>query len=414
MKLNKLFSSKESLTALTATMAWLFLLVISAPAARALDIPLKEKTAGLFLKKAKATSGGNQPRVVKLHRVGKGISQNGIAFPGKVEASRKAKLFFRVSGPVIEQDLILGKPVQEGDILMRIDPRDYQREVDALARQIEALEAQNALASMQYERKKNLLATKSISRTEFDAADAENKVSRAQLMALRINHKKATDRLNDTSLRAPFTGNVTALGVERYELAQAGATVVVLEDLHTLKVRIHIPASRLPDALAAPLLGKEQQFRVRIPGRPGDFLAVLSEFSPSASTGGESFEAVLTMNQPEGQFILPGMSAEASLYIDSPVPSTSSSVVSGNTTSFVVPWSAVVNENGVSFVWIYDPVTKKIRKCTVQTERAAGADSALVKGNIATDDLIVAAGGDWLTESTEVRVLNPEVLNAGD
>lgn len=383
--------------------AFLALVILGIPSfhgAQAIDFPLARKTDKADGQKAAE----RQPvRVVKLHRVGHAVRQSGMAFPGRVDAAQKAKLFFRVSGPVVERDLVLGKPVKEGDVLMRIDPRDYQRAVDNLAMQIQALEAQNALASVQYARKKNLLASKSISRIEFDAAETEKKASDAQLMALRINYKKAQDSLNDTVLRAPFTGNVTALGVELHELAQAGATVVVLEDLRSLKIRIHIPSGRLPDALTAPMQGREQQFRVRVPGRQETYLAVLTEFSPSTSSGGESYEAVLSMDQPSSGFLLPGMSVEASIYADDSAGAGSGGAIS-------VPWGAVVGDNGASVVWLYDPASRKIRRCPVKAERAGGSDSALVTGDLHPGDLIVAAGGDWLSDGMTVDVLNPEVL----
>ena len=46
----------------------------------------------------------------------------------------------------------------------------------------------------------------------------------------------------------------------------------------------------------------------------------------------------------------------------------------------------------------------------MEAERAGGSDSALVTGKLSPGDLIVAAGGDWLSEGMEVDVLNPEVL----
>ena len=383
--------------------AFLVLTIIGIPSfryAEAIDFPLARKADKSDVQK---TAERQPVRVVKLHRVGHAVRQSGMAFPGRVDAAQKAKLFFRVSGPVVERDLVLGKPVKEGDVLMRIDPRDYQRAVDNLAMQIQALEAQNALASVQYARKKNLLASKSISRIEFDAAETEKKASDAQLMALRINYKKAQDSLNDTVLRAPFTGNVTALGVELHELAQAGATVVVLEDLRSHKIRIHIPTGRLPDALTAPIQGREQQFRVRVPGRQETYLAVLTEFSPSTSSGGESYEAVLSMDQPSSGFLLPGMSVEASIYADDSAGAGSGGAIS-------VPWGAVVGDNGASVVWLYDPASRKIRRCPVKAERAGGSDSALVTGDLHPGDLIVAAGGDWLSDGMTVDVLNPEVL----
>ncbi len=388
---------------LFSTAMFLFAFLCAGHAAHALELPpLKEKAAALFSKNEQAAPPADKARVVKLYRIGRGVSQSGISFAGKVEAAQKARLFFRVSGPVVQRDLYLGKPVSKGDVLMRLDPRDYQRVVDDLNMQIKAMEAQNALAGVQYERKKKLVASKSISRVEFDSAEVEKKASDAQLMALRVNLKKASDALSDTVLLAPFSGNVTSLGVELHELAQAGQTVVVLEDLRSLRVRIHIPSGRIPETLTAPIKGQDQQFSVRIPGRSETCLAVLKEFSPSSSADGESFEAVLAMDQPATTYILPGMSVEAVLYTQADT---------GSGSALSVPWSAVVSRKGSSFVWSYDEKTRKLSRRSVTAARASGSDSALVKGDLKPGDLIVAAGGDWLNESMQVTVLNPEVLD---
>ncbi|MBO4684149.1 MAG: efflux RND transporter periplasmic adaptor subunit, partial [Desulfovibrio sp.] len=138
-------------------------------------------------------------------------------------------------------------------------------------------------------------------------------------------------------------------------------------------------------------------------GRQETYLAVLTEFSPSTSSGGESYEAVLSMDQPSSGFLLPGMSVEASIYADD-------SAGAGNGGALSVPWGAVVGDNGASVVWLYDPASRKIRRCPVKAERAGGSDSALVSGDLHPGDLIVAAGGDWLSDGMTVDVLNPEVL----
>ena len=46
-------------------------------------------------------------------------------YPGTVQASEKATMAFRVSGPLIEFSAKEGQEVDEGAILARIDPRDF-------------------------------------------------------------------------------------------------------------------------------------------------------------------------------------------------------------------------------------------------------------------------------------------------
>ncbi|MCD2452269.1 biotin/lipoyl-binding protein [Methylicorpusculum oleiharenae] len=46
--------------------------------------------------------------------------------PGTVRASDRVDLAFQVSGPLIELPVKEGQPVKKGDLLARIDPRDYE------------------------------------------------------------------------------------------------------------------------------------------------------------------------------------------------------------------------------------------------------------------------------------------------
>lgn len=65
-----------------------------------------------------------------------------VAFPGRAQASREATLFFRVSGPLVAVDVKPGDSVLKGQVLMRIDPRDYERRVSGIEAGIKATEAQ--------------------------------------------------------------------------------------------------------------------------------------------------------------------------------------------------------------------------------------------------------------------------------
>lgn len=48
------------------------------------------------------------------------------SFPGLVNAARETNLAFRVSGPLVAFDVRIGRHVDAGDVLARIDPRDFE------------------------------------------------------------------------------------------------------------------------------------------------------------------------------------------------------------------------------------------------------------------------------------------------
>ncbi len=67
-------------------------------------------------------------------------------FPGLVQAASEADLAFRVSGPLIELNVRIGRRVEQGEELARIDPRDFQVNVKRLTASLD--EARAALKAM--------------------------------------------------------------------------------------------------------------------------------------------------------------------------------------------------------------------------------------------------------------------------
>ncbi len=330
-------------------------------------------------------------RAVRLAEAANAAATCGAFYPGKVRAAHHAKLFFRVSGPLKENALVLGQKVEAGQVLMKLDSRDYDRAADAVRRQIEAVRAQNALATAQFRRKKNMLATNSISRAEYDVAEADKKASDAQILALQVNLRQAEDRIADTVLKAPFAGRITAIYAQQHEFVHAGQTVLALHDVSSPEVRVRIPAADFQDVLKETMAGAS--FRVRIPGSDTLLEASLSELSPAASETGESYEAVLSV-VPSADFpLLPGMAAEAAL-------------LRRNGEGIKVPYSAVVSTGGEPFVWIYDRKTGALSRCAVTVLSSAGSGFLIVSGRLEPGSLVVAAGGEWLDESTPVVPVN--------
>lgn len=343
-------------------------------------------------------------RVVKLVRAVSAGSTGGISYPGKVNPVRHAELFFRVSGPVIERNLKYGQTVEKGEVLMKIDPRDYEREVERLTQELEMQKVQNSLAAIEYSRNRKLLESQAVSQAVFDAAATRKQASDAQLRMLEVSLRIARDKLQDTVLTAPFHGTVSELKIEQYEIAHANVPVVVLDDLREVEIKISIPAGNLPDTSIHD--GKRfigMTFDVTFPGRGNKvFQASIYEFKPVASAESESYEVTLHMKVPDDFLILPGMSAEVHglPYFDRK-----------RTDQLRLPFAAVFERNGQTAVWVYHPGSARLELRPVKTGRTVDANAILIEGNLKPGEYVVAAGGDWLTGETSVRLLNPEILH---
>ena len=88
------------------------------------------------------------------------------SFPGEVRASDEANMAFRVSGKLVEFPANRGILVEQGNLLARLDPSDYQAAVNQT-------QAQYDLAVAQFKRAAELVDRQLVSRSEYEQREAK-------------------------------------------------------------------------------------------------------------------------------------------------------------------------------------------------------------------------------------------------
>jgi membrane fusion protein (multidrug efflux system) len=150
---------------------------------------------------------------------------------GTITPVQGVTLSVEVPGTITELSFESGQPVQQGDVLAKLDSRSERA-------QLSAAEAASNLAKLSLDRSKQLLERKTISQAEFDAADAEYKQALANVQ----NIKSAIDK---KEIVAPFDGR---LGIRRINLGQylnAGEAVVSLQSIDPIYVSFYLPQKEL-------------------------------------------------------------------------------------------------------------------------------------------------------------------------
>jgi RND family efflux transporter MFP subunit len=148
-------------------------------------------------------------------------------FPGRVDAEAKAELAFRVPGTVKELLVQEGDQVKTGDVLIALDATDYE----ILVRDAQATFDR---AENDFNRAQELIKDGFISRTDFDAKEAEFKNAQAAL-------ERAKQDLEYTSLKASFDGTISQRYVECFEEVQAKQPVLAMQDNNSLQVKVAVP-----------------------------------------------------------------------------------------------------------------------------------------------------------------------------
>jgi len=327
-------------------------------------------------------------RPVRAMRVAdyEGLSER--SFPGRAAATQELDLAFRVSGPLIARPVRVGDDVNAGDLMARIDPRDF--EVTLRNVQAQHQEAQAALALAEEQHARGQVAFERNAATAIEVTrmrEAENS-ARASVAALAASVEAAQDALGDTHLRAPFDGIIVTTYVEYFQNVRSDQMIVRLLDKTRIEFEISIPETLIS------LAPHVRDLRVRFDAFPDvELAAEISEIGHEASATTRTFPVTLIMDQPEGVMILPGMAGRAHGTARPPSDPAQANIV--------IPVTAVFSPSeGSSYVWIIDASNAVVRRDVELGQLTSGG--YVVQGGLEPGELIATAGVHFLVEGREV------------
>jgi membrane fusion protein, multidrug efflux system len=117
--------------------------------------------------------------------------------------------------------------VQEGQLLYEIDPAPYQAAFDSAQATLARAEANAEMARLKEERSKQLLATRAISKQEYDDALAGQRSSDADVLAGKAAVQTARINLDYTKVTSPVAGRIGISQVTEGAYVQASAATLL-------------------------------------------------------------------------------------------------------------------------------------------------------------------------------------------
>jgi multidrug efflux system membrane fusion protein len=240
------------------------------------------------------------------------------SYPGTVIASRQAKLAFRVGGPLIKVAVKPGDQVKKGQLLMQIDPRDFEDSIRVLEVQLAGAESQQDHAQRDFDRAQTLFDQHVSASADFDRAKSAFDGAFSGVQTLKAQLQIARHKLKDTSLLAPYAGVITTQSTENYEMVRPGNEVLEIQDVSTLEVEIKVPENEI----ARRSLKAGQQVNIEFPAISNrSFTAKLVEWNTAADPVTRTYALRFSFAAPTDVHVLPGMTAEVSIVDDNTRPS---------------------------------------------------------------------------------------------
>ncbi|HEX7050303.1 MAG TPA: efflux RND transporter periplasmic adaptor subunit [Longimicrobiales bacterium] len=265
-----------------------------------------------------------------------------VTASGWIRPRRAVDVQADIMGRITDLWVEEGDSVEEGQILLRIDPTQYEAAVararaavsEALAREAQT-RANLIQAERAYERSRALAARDStlVSQQALEEAETQFRVQTELLKAAghgvdqaRAALREATDRLAKTTIRSPIAGVVTRLNVEEGETAivgtmnNPGSLLLTISDMSVMEAVVRVDETDVPELTLHDSAAVEiDAFPRRVfAGRVTEIAhsSVRPPESMTSGPGGQTqavdFEVVITLTDPPPG-LRPDLSATADI-----------------------------------------------------------------------------------------------------
>ena len=291
-------------------------------------------TAVLFAMIA-ATSGCQEPTKVAaksptpVHVVNVNLysPSDDLRYSASVLPFAEATLSFKSAGYVTEikqvisadgrrRDIGAGDYISRGTVLAQIRHQDLKNNLDQATATLSLAQAQHVEATKDYDRAKTLYASESLTKPDFDRAQAKLDSTLAAVDQATANLHQAQLALKDADLTAPFSGYILARNIELGNLAAPGASAFTIADTSAVKIGFGVPD------YAVRRLRLGQQFSIHLQDDPKEYNGRVTSIAASADEKNRVFAIEVTVPNPKAA-LKPGMIASLSLtgVHKAPVPS---------------------------------------------------------------------------------------------
>jgi len=188
---------------------------------------------------------------------------------GWIRPHRRVDVQSDIMGRVIDLRVVEGQVVKKDEILLRIDPTQYEAALDRARAAVSEASARGAQAranyiqaERNYARQQRLFERDStlVSRQALEEAETQFRVQKELLAAAdfgiaqaRASLGEAQDRLSKTVIRSPMDGTITRLDVEEGETAivgtmnNPGSLLLTVSDLGAMEAVVRVDETDVPE-----------------------------------------------------------------------------------------------------------------------------------------------------------------------
>jgi HlyD family secretion protein len=233
-----------------------------------------------------------------------------VSSAGIVEPLASVEVKSKASGEVLELRVTTGDMVDEGTLMVRIDPRTVRNRLDQSEAELTAALSRREIARTQKRRVESLRESGTLTQADLEQAVLDLANADAQVVASRVSVENARIALDDTDVRAPISGTVIVKPVEKGQVISsptqdfAGGTLLMqMADLSEVQIRSLVDETDMAKVSVA-----------AYPNQPFPGEVVKIEPQAVVEQNVTMFAVLVSIKNPDG-LLMPGMNAEVEVSI---------------------------------------------------------------------------------------------------
>ena len=311
-------------------------------------------------------------------------------FNGIARSDVAARLSFNVSGTVKKVYVRDGQRVKEGDIIAKLNDSFFKLKVNEVKASLRQAKVKLANATSRYKRVKKLYVNRSVSLSDLDDARTTKESAKANYNAMKNRLEEAQLKLSYTKLRAPISGSISDLNIQKGENITPAVNVASISSTKSIEVPISIPGSLISH------VKEKQKCSVTFDAlKRKTFKAEVVEVSHASSQRTTTFPVVVRILKSSKK-IHPGMSATVKFNFHNDV---------GKNT-FVVPLHALMEDEKGFYLYIVDNIVNNVglikRRDVKRGELTT--NGVIITSGVSKGMYVLTAGMSRVHENQKVRV----------
>jgi len=314
-----------------------------------------------------------------------------LELSGSLKAVRSAVVKARVAGELRDISVREGDAVTLGQVVARLDPTEYEARLRQAEQVAAASKAQLDIARQTFVNNQALVEQGFISRNALDTSNSSAESARANLASAQAAADVARKALNDSVVRAPLTGLVSARLAQPGERMAVDGRLLEIVDISRLELEAALP----PQDVVALRPGASALLRVE--GLAEPVSSKVARINPSTQVGTRAIMVYLAVDNVPG--LRQGLFARGRIELQ-------------RKTTLALPESAVRIDQNAPYVIVADGQMARQRSIEAgvrgEADFGRGLEPAVeVMSGLKDNDLVLKASAGLVRGGTPLRLPPP-------